>query len=238
MLTFDDARPRFGLRVTKIGSVFASGCWLGPATFSRGRAPPCRGISRASFEPTFFGHHTDRQTAKRRERPSLHPIHRKRLAPASTRLPHLVILLDWRRGGVRCGAVRHRGDCCQIKGSERRSNEALHRNSPSLVGRNVRIRWRQKWPSSALAANALFRPNQSESAIGSGNETRAGPGKWPRTRHAHVRPASGAVRGDDSQQRRDGISGPSSVGRRSVRGLPRRSQNASRRGGGRRSGRG
>jgi hypothetical protein len=186
----------------------------------------------------FSGHRADRQTAKRRERPSLHPIHRKRLAPASTRLPHLVILLDWRRGSVRCGAVRHRGDCCQIKGSERRSNEALHRNSPSLVGRNVRIRWRQKWPSSALAANALFRSNQSESAIGSGNETRAGPGKWPRTRHAHVRPASGAVRGDDSQQRRDGISGPSSVGRRSVRGLPRRSQNASRRGGGRRSGRG
>jgi hypothetical protein len=42
---------------------------------------------------------------KGREKPGLHPIQRKPLAPPSTRLPQLIILLDGRRGGIRCGGV-------------------------------------------------------------------------------------------------------------------------------------
>jgi hypothetical protein len=99
------------------------------------------------------------------------------LAPSGARRGDLVILLGRCRGIVRRGSARDRGDCCQAQGGKRGSNEVLHRQSPFLAGRNAWLRWRARWARGAFATNALFGSIQSESAIGSGDETRASPGR-------------------------------------------------------------
>jgi hypothetical protein len=43
------------------------------------------------------------------------------------------------------GRIRDRSDRREAEGEKRCANEVFHRNSPSLVGRDVRLWWRDRW---------------------------------------------------------------------------------------------